>query len=90
MWPRSSRLPNLLNITSPPEVNVTVGPVVPLSGDDPAADTRRIMDAIVALLPPEARQQREPTAEELAMATPPGAAPDADGSHEAARRPGTD
>jgi putative phosphoserine phosphatase/1-acylglycerol-3-phosphate O-acyltransferase len=90
VWPRSSRLPNLLNITSPPEVNVTVGPVVPLSGDDPAADTRRIMDAIVALLPPEARQQREPTAEELAMATPPGAAPDADGSHEAARRPGTD
>jgi len=90
VWPRSSRLPNLLNITSPPEVRVTVGPVVPLDGDDPSADTRRIMDAIAALLPPEARQQREPTAEEVAMATPPGASPDADGSHEAARRPGTD
>lgn len=90
VWPRSSRLPNLLNITSPPQVSVTVGPVVPLVGDDPSADTRRIMDAIVALLPPEARQQREPSAEELAMATPPGAAADSDGSHEAARRPGSD
>jgi len=90
VWPRRSRLPNLLNITSPPQVSVTVGPVVPLGGDDPSADTRRIMDAIVALLPPEARQQREPTAEELAMVTPPGSAPDADGAHEAARRPGTD
>lgn len=90
VWPRSSRLPNLLNITSPPEVSVTIGPAVPLGGDDPSADTRRIMDAIVDLLPPEARRQREPTAEELALATPPGASPDVDGSHEGSRRPGTD
>lgn len=90
VWPRSARLPNLLNITSPPQVSVTVGPAVALGGTDPEADTRRIMDAIVALLPPEAREAREPTAEELALATPAGAEPDADGSHEAARRPGTD
>ena len=90
VWPRSSRLPNLLNITSPPRVSVTVGPAVPLGGEDPSEDTRRIMEAIVALLPPEAREAREPTPEELAMAMPPGAEPDADGSHEAARRPGTD
>lgn len=90
VWPRSSRLPNLLNITSPPRVSVTVGPVVPLGGDDPSEDTRRIMASIVALLPPEAREVREPTPEELAMATPPGAEPDVDGGHEASRRPGSD
>jgi len=90
VWPRSSRLPNLLNITSPPEVTVTVGPAVPLTGEDPDVDTTRLMDAIVALLPPEARRHREPSPEELALATPPGADPDADGRHEAERRPGED
>ena len=47
------------------------------------------MAAIVDLLPPEAKEQRTPTAEELARTYPPGKAPTA-GDHEAERRPGTD
>jgi putative phosphoserine phosphatase/1-acylglycerol-3-phosphate O-acyltransferase len=92
VWPRSSRLPNLLNIVDPPSVSVTVGPAVELGGVDPDADTQRIMAAIVTLLPAEARRHREPTAEELALATPSGhtADPDGDTEHESHRRPGTD
>ena len=41
-------------------------------GGTPAADTKRIMAAIVDCLPPEAREQRTPTAEEIALATPRG------------------
>jgi hypothetical protein len=37
------------------------------------------MAAIVELLPPEARQRREPTPEELAHTYPPGHRPDGDG-----------
>ena len=89
---RSSRLPNLLNIVDPPSVSVTVGPAVELGGVDPDADTQRIMAAIVTLLPAEARRHREPTAEELALATPSGHTtdPDGDTEHESHRRPGTD
>jgi putative phosphoserine phosphatase/1-acylglycerol-3-phosphate O-acyltransferase len=92
VWPRSSRLPNLLNIVDPPPVSVTVGPAVELGGVDPDADTQRIMAAIVTLLPAEARRHREPTAEELALATPSGHTtdPDGDTEHESHRRPGTD
>ena len=92
VWPRSSRLPNLLNIVDPPSVSVTVGPAVELGGVDPDADTQRIMAAIVTLLPAEARRHREPTAEELALATPSGHTtdPDGDTEHESHRRPGTD
>jgi putative phosphoserine phosphatase/1-acylglycerol-3-phosphate O-acyltransferase len=38
------------------------------------ADTKRIMSAITALLPPEARRQRTPTEKELAATYPPGRA----------------
>lgn len=89
VWPRSERIPNVLNIVDPPPVTVNIGPPVPLDGTDPGVDTDRIMGAIVDLLPPEARQWREPTEEELAMATPPGASPH-DAGHEESRRPGED
>ena len=54
----------------------------------PDADTKKIMKAISALLPPEAREKRTPTPEELALTYPPGyhGNPDA----ELERRPGTD
>jgi putative phosphoserine phosphatase/1-acylglycerol-3-phosphate O-acyltransferase len=72
VWPRSSRLPNITNVFSPPEVRVRVGePVDGLAYDDPAADTERIMAAIMALLPDEARVDREPTEDEIARAMPP-------------------
>jgi putative phosphoserine phosphatase/1-acylglycerol-3-phosphate O-acyltransferase len=92
VWPRNAKVPNLWNVTSPPTVTITVGEAVPLGLDDPDVDTDHLMAAIVDLLPPEAREWREPTAEELA-ATMPSNAQDpskAAASHEGTRRPGTD
>jgi putative phosphoserine phosphatase / 1-acylglycerol-3-phosphate O-acyltransferase len=88
VWPRSSRFPNVLNLTDPPTVWIRVGEPVELKGRSLEADTKRIMDAIVALLPDEARRRRRPTDEELALTYPPGYHGDPD--HEAERRPGDD
>ena len=72
VWPRSSRLPNLTNVTSPPLVTVRVGrPVTGLTGENAAADTATIMEAIMALLPDAARTRHEPTPDELARTLPP-------------------
>jgi putative phosphoserine phosphatase/1-acylglycerol-3-phosphate O-acyltransferase len=93
VWPRSERVPRLWNITSPPTVRVRVGDPVDLKLRSPKADTRRIMDAIVALLPPEARERHEPTPEELALTYPPGRSGDGTGARadgETDRRPGED
>jgi putative phosphoserine phosphatase/1-acylglycerol-3-phosphate O-acyltransferase len=91
VWPRSSRLPKVLNVLDPPTVLVRVGSPVPLQYDDPDADTQRIMSAIVDLLPPEAREYHEPTPEELLATLPPGYQGDpADLDHEVNRRPGRD
>lgn len=75
VWPRSSRLPRITNLTSPPTVRARVGK--PVSGlqlgrSDAEADTERIMEAIAALLPAEARRRHEPTEDELARTYPPG------------------
>ena len=70
VWPRSAKVPNVLNVTNPPEVRVRVGRPVELAYDDVRADTERIMEAIMALLPPEAREAREPTEEELRRSKP--------------------
>ena len=88
VWPRSARVPDLLNVTDPPKVTATVGPAVSLKYKKPGADTRRIMEAIMKLLPPEAREPRDPTPDELALTYPPGYHGDPD--HEVERRPGTD
>ena len=89
VWPRSSRLPNVINVTSPPLVRTRVGDPFTLAGDDDLdADTVRIMDAIVDLLPPEAKVRREPTPEELARTLPRGFKGDADQAEQ--HRPGTD
>ncbi|MCU1354406.1 MAG: putative acyltransferase [Acidimicrobiales bacterium] len=88
VWPRNARLPNLLNITHPPTVRVRVGDPVELEHDDPDADTKRIMSALVDLLPAEARRHHEPTPEELARTLPAGYKGDVDAEVE--RRPGTD
>lgn len=87
VWPRSSRLPRL-SFTDQPLVTAHVGPPVELTRNDLDEDTRRIMRAIVDLLPPEARERRTPTPEELALTYPPGYK--GDPTHEAERRPGTD
>ena len=73
VWPRSSRVPNVTNVLSPPKIRVRIGPAVKgLTGTDFNADTEMIMDAISELLPPEAKLRRIPTAEELARTYPPG------------------
>ena len=91
VWPRRAKVPAVWNVTDPPPVTVTVGPPVELERRDAEADTERIMAAIVALLPPEARVAHEPTAEELAAATPSSAKSGAGTrEHERSRRPGTD
>jgi putative phosphoserine phosphatase/1-acylglycerol-3-phosphate O-acyltransferase len=75
VWPRSERLPRLWQVIGAPRVAVRAGPPVELKYKSPNADTKRIMKAIAALLPDEARELREPTPEELARTYPPGKAP---------------
>ena len=87
VWPRSQRLPNLNPITRP-VVSAVVGDPVDLKYRSPDADTKRIMSALTDLLPPEAREQRDPTTEELLRTFPPGY--DGDPNVEVSRRPGTD
>ncbi len=87
VWPRSGRLPNM-NPTTRPKVTAVVGDPIELSHTDPDADTRKIMAALVDLLPDEARVQRTPTDEELMRTFPPGYK--GDPKAEATRRPGTD
>ena len=88
VWPRAARLPNVLNVVDPPLVTIRVGQPVPLKLQSPDADTKRIMKAIMDLLPPESRVKHTPTAEEVAAALPRGRR----GGHtdESRRRPGTD
>jgi putative phosphoserine phosphatase / 1-acylglycerol-3-phosphate O-acyltransferase len=88
VWPRSARVPNILNVTDPPQVSVTVGREVPLMYRSADADTKRIMKALMALLPAESRERRQPTDAEIAAATPPGRR--SSSSEESTRRPGTD
>ena len=88
VWPRSSRVPNVLNLTSPPTVQVRVGEPVELKGRSLEADTKRIMAAITALLPADAYRRRTPSAAELASTYPPGYR--GDPAREVGRRPGSD
>lgn len=87
VWPRSSRLPKL-SLTDRPLVTATVGAPVKLAHRSPDADTKKIMKAISALLPPVARKHRTPTPEELALTYPPGYHGDPEA--ELSRRPGSD
>lgn len=87
VWPRSARLPKM-SLTDRPLVTATVGPPVKLTHRSADADTKRIMKALSALLPPEARTRRTPTADELALTYPPGYRGDPSG--ELVRRPGSD
>jgi putative phosphoserine phosphatase / 1-acylglycerol-3-phosphate O-acyltransferase len=75
VWPRSSQIPRVLNLFSPPTVRVRVGPPVKrlgLGSGDVVRDTKAIMRAIAALLPAEARERREPTESELDRTYPKG------------------
>ena len=88
VWPRSSRMPNVLNVASPPTVRIRVGEPLTLKGESLDKDTKRVMKAIMNLLPDEAHVKHEPTPEELALTYPPGY--DSDPESETDRRPGSD
>jgi putative phosphoserine phosphatase/1-acylglycerol-3-phosphate O-acyltransferase len=88
VWPRSSRLPNMLNLSDPPTVRIRVGEPVELVGRSLEADTKRIMSAIVTLLPADAYRRRALTPDELAATYPPGYTGDPE--RESQRRPGSD
>ena len=89
VWPRSSRLPNVLNVTDPPEVRIRVGDAgraeVPLARRRHEADHDGDRASCCR---PRPRKQHTPTAEELAATYPPGYK--GDPSKESTRRPGTD
>ena len=70
VWPRNAKLPNLLAVGHPPTVRIRVGRPVELKYRSADADTKRIMEAIVDLLPAKARERHEPTPEELARTLP--------------------
>ena len=88
VWPRNARTPNVLAVGHPPTVRARVGDPVDLRYRSADADTRRIMAALVDLLPEEARIHREPTAGELARSLPANYQGDPDA--EIKRRPGKD
>lgn len=88
VWPRSRRLPNILNIAEPPTVRIRIGEPVHLVGRSVDADTKRIMQAIVDLLPADAYRRRSPSQDELDATYPPGYKGDPLEEHR--RRPGSD
>lgn len=93
VWPRSSKVPDVTNVLHPPTVRIRVGEPVALGGVDVEEDTRAMMEAIVDLLPAEAREVRTPSDQELARTYPGGVLPtdvDAAADHERHRRPGSD
>jgi putative phosphoserine phosphatase/1-acylglycerol-3-phosphate O-acyltransferase len=87
VWPRNARLPRIDPLRRP-HVTVRIGSPVVLTYDDPDTDTKRIMAALMDQLPPEARERRTPTEEELRRTYPPGYRGDPAG--ETTRRPGRD
>ena len=78
VWPRSARIPNVLNVVTPPTVTIVVV----------EADTHKIMQAIMDLLPEASRNHGKPTKEEIALASPPGYKGEEHKENE--RRPGSD
>nr|WHW29309.1 putative HAD-IB family hydrolase [uncultured bacterium] len=87
VWPRSAKLPRM-TLTDRPLVTANVGTRIELGLEDPDADTKQIMQALIDLLPPEAREHRTPSPEELARTFPSGYT--GDPNAESDRRPGTD
>jgi putative phosphoserine phosphatase/1-acylglycerol-3-phosphate O-acyltransferase len=81
VWPRSARLPNMVNVLRPPTIRVRVGEPLPLpDGIDEIDGTELVMSSIFDLMPAEAKTRREPSAADLARTYPPGhSAADEDG-----------
>lgn len=78
VWPRSSKVPRVLNLLDRPEVTVTFGEPVDLKYRSVPRDMERIFDAITAMLPDDVREPPRPTLAELALTYPDGKVPDED------------
>jgi putative phosphoserine phosphatase/1-acylglycerol-3-phosphate O-acyltransferase len=87
VWPRNAKVPNVLAVGHPPTVRIRVGKPIDLKYRSADADTKRIMEAIVDLLPAAARRRHEPTPEELARTLPSGFSGDPDAATQ--HRPGS-
>ena len=70
VWPRNSKLPRVSLPWQRPDVSVSAGPAVELKYRSDNADTKRLEDAVLALLPQAGREPYEPTADELAATYP--------------------
>ena len=88
VWPRNPRFPDVLAVGHPPTVRVRVGPPVELKYRSVDADTKRIMAAILDLLPDEAASAASRPPRRSPAPLPAGHTGDPDG--EADRRPGSD
>lgn len=51
VWPRESKVPNILEVVNPPTVRIRVGDRVALKYRSADADAKRVMSAITGLLP---------------------------------------
>ncbi len=71
VWPRNAKAPSL-DVVNRPLVQVRVGPPVELKRRSVDADTKRIMKAISAQLPPESQDEVTPTRAQLVNTFPPG------------------
>lgn len=78
VWPRSSKVPRMLNLLDRPEVTVTFGEPVDLKYRSVPRDMERIFDAITAMLPDDVREPPRPTLAELALTYPDGKVPQED------------
>lgn len=70
VWPRADSFPKPVLPWQRPSISASAGPPVALKGRSEKADTKRVMKAIMGLLPPAARQPYVPTEEELAATHP--------------------
>jgi putative phosphoserine phosphatase/1-acylglycerol-3-phosphate O-acyltransferase len=71
-WPRSNRLPYLLNLSRPPRITIRVGTPFEADSDDPLEVTAGVMERIVDLLPAEAHRHRSFGEAELGRTYPSG------------------
>ena len=66
-WPRSSRVPYVMNLADPPRIRVRVGEPYHVEPGDVGDATEDLMARIVERLPDEARVHRTPSEAELAL-----------------------
>ncbi|MBC9957243.1 HAD-IB family hydrolase [Yimella sp. cx-51] len=78
VWPRAASMPNVLSFLNPPKIVVNIGTPVELKYRSEKADTRRIMDAISAQLPKDAKNLKPTSIDEVASTYPGGKIPQAD------------